>query len=138
MYIFVLMDKQDEYAYYLNLAGRQRMLSQQIQSYALQSSFQTLAQADLQALSEVQTAFDAALNILIQPNSFNLFDRHYAPIVEKLYFDSRSGISALVHRYFSLLEKVKNAESKVDFLQLKQVHSELLTNLELAVSLIEQ
>lgn len=138
MYIFVLMDKQDEYAYYLNLAGRQRMLSQQIQSYADIATFRPLSQVEVQQLSEAQVAFDSALNILIQPTAMALFDRNFKPIAEHLYFANNSGISAQVHRYFVAIEEAKQPSFSPNISNIKQIQIELLEQLEQAVSLIEQ
>ncbi|EWH08448.1 two-component hybrid sensor and regulator [Catenovulum agarivorans DS-2] len=137
-YIFILMDKQDEYAYYLNLAGRQRMLSQQIQLQAEKAIYKQTSTKELQSLADSQVAFDAALNILIQPNALSLFDSQYFPIVERLYFGEINGINAQVHRYFLAIEAIESPEVKVSIDELQLLHTALLKNLELAVSLVEQ
>ncbi|MER2494126.1 response regulator [Catenovulum sediminis] len=118
-YLFYALDQQDEYAYYINLAGKQRMLSQRIELHYLRLQQQNnhFLVVDIQKLQSLLLQLHAAHELLIQQSVMDLLSDPYQAKLNHLYTDKSNGINKLLLDY---TESIFPAEGQLGQISAKQ------------------
>lgn len=143
LFVFYYLEQQDDFAYYINMAGKQRMLSQKISlhaSYYLHANNEQVRQQNENLLRLALDELKSNHTHLKQEVSLSLFNGVHFSQITQLYQNDNNGINSLLHDFYLDVDRLleTNAHSGYQLLfQLEQMES-LLQSLNQVVNLYEK